>query len=210
MIHIGCLGGTFDPIHCAHLALASCAQQAYALDKILFIPCQQAPYPSPDKPPPTNPSHRLAMLHLACDKQPGWEIDTLELDRDIPSYTINTLCTLSQRHPEAKWHWILGQDAFSSLPSWKNWWKLFQKAHLIVAQRAQALPPPDILLPFKQPSTPHPAPGWSWLEGMQSATASRILRQQANLGTLGSEELPNNVLRYILKNQLYQDRSCKS
>lgn len=129
---IGILGGTFDPIHNAHLLLAREALQQLKLGQIRFIPVNIPPHR--DKPIAT-PSHRKQMIELAIAEKAKFHLDCRELDCDKTSYSINTLKSLRQEFTEDSLSLIVGQDAFNKIDSWKDWQELLDYAHIIVANR---------------------------------------------------------------------------
>ncbi|KFN41402.1 nicotinate-nucleotide adenylyltransferase [Arenimonas oryziterrae] len=125
-------GGTFDPIHLGHLAVAAAARDA--LDaKVYFLPAGDPPHR-----PPTGASaeQRVRMIALAIAEQPGFLLDRRELERSGPSYTVDTLRELrAQLGPDEPLAWLVGDDAFSGLSSWHDWRSLFDLAHFVVAVR---------------------------------------------------------------------------
>lgn len=129
---IGILGGTFDPIHNAHLLLAREALQQLKLGQIRFIPVNIPPHR--DKPIAT-PSHRKKMIELAIAEKAKFHLDYRELDSEETSYSINTLRSLRQEFTEDSLSLIVGQDAFNKIDSWKDWQELLDYAHIIVANR---------------------------------------------------------------------------
>lgn len=134
---IGLLGGSFDPVHRAHIALAESAHDALALDVVQLIPAgnpwQRAPLAADTR-------HRLAMLRLAAKKRPWLQINPIETERSGPTYTIDTLEALS---PDADYYWILGADQLNNFCSWRGWQKITEYVHLVVAERpgSTARPP---------------------------------------------------------------------
>ena len=132
MRSIGILGGTFDPIHNAHLLLAREALQQLKLGQIRFIPVNIPPHR--DKPIAT-PSHRKQMIELAIAGEAKFHLDCRELDCEETSYSINTLKSLRQEFTEDSLSLIVGQDAFNKIDSWKDWQELLDYAHIIVANR---------------------------------------------------------------------------
>jgi len=97
---IGILGGSFDPVHLGHLRLGSEARQAFELDRILFVPAHQSPHKQDQ--PLTETRHRLAMLNMALQGQPGLEVSEIELKRGGLSYTADTLEALRAERPSAE------------------------------------------------------------------------------------------------------------
>jgi nicotinate-nucleotide adenylyltransferase len=132
MISLGLLGGTFDPIHHGHLHLAQAAREQLALTHMLLIPAghpwQRAPQASPEQ--------RLTMAQLAVSEHPQLEVDEREVKRSGPTYTVDTLSELRQHWgADAKLWLILGADAMANLHTWHQWRRLFDYAHVAVANR---------------------------------------------------------------------------
>jgi nicotinate-nucleotide adenylyltransferase len=130
---IGVFGGTFDPVHLGHLVMAEqCREQAH-LDELWFIPAARPPH-KPDQ-ALTPFHHRVEMLSLAVAGCPAFQIDPLEQDRPGPSYTVDTLAALRQRHPDADLHLIVGSDCLPDLPSWREPAKIAEQAGLLIVAR---------------------------------------------------------------------------
>jgi nicotinate-nucleotide adenylyltransferase len=128
----GLLGGTFDPPHAAHVALAQCAMQTLGLDDLLVLPAGQ---PWQRQPAPSAAQHRWAMCQLAFADMPGVVVDDRELRRSGPTYTVDTVRELKQVEPDTEWHLIVGQDQAQRLHTWYQWEELLCLVHLVVAQR---------------------------------------------------------------------------
>ena len=145
---VALLGGTFDPVHFAHLGLADDARRALGVAEVCLVPAGDPPHrPAPG----ASAAHRLAMLRLAVERHPGLEIDDRELRRRGKSYTAITLDDLRAEEPGRPLILILGADAFRGLPSWHRWEELLALAHVAVAARPgdpfdAALP--DALVPL--------------------------------------------------------------
>ena len=130
---IGILGGTFDPVHNAHINLASEVYQSLQLQTVKLIPCL---VPVHRNVPHASPEQRLQMLELAIADQPGLSIDERELHRAEPSFMVHTLDTLRDEYgTEVPLFLILGMDAFNRLESWHDWQRLLKLAHLVVVDR---------------------------------------------------------------------------
>lgn len=130
---IGILGGTFDPVHVAHLRLAHEAWEGLALEQVRLVPNAIPPHRAA---PGASAEQRLAMLQLAVADHPGLAVDERELHRPAPSYTIDTLESLrGELGAGRSLCLILGADAFVLLETWHRWQALFGAAHLVVAHR---------------------------------------------------------------------------
>lgn len=125
-------GGTFDPVHAGHLAVARAARDAFGAT-VSLLPAADPPHrPAPG----ASADERAALLALALDGEPGLALDTRELRRAGPSYTVDTLRELrAELGPDAPLAWLVGDDAFHGLPTWHAWTALPGLAHFIVALR---------------------------------------------------------------------------
>ena len=133
-MRIGLLGGTFNPIHVGHLRAAVEVREAFNLDKLLLIPSANPPHKSADQ--VANAEDRLEMVRLAIKGVPSLEVSDVELNRQGPSYTIETLRYFQDQYgPGSEIHFIVGQDAFSEITTWKSYKELFSTAHFIVMTR---------------------------------------------------------------------------
>lgn len=135
-------GGTFDPVHAGHLAVARAVQAVFDAD-VAFVPAADPPHRAR---PGATAAQRADMLALALADAPGLGIDRREMQRSGPSWTVQTLRELrAERGPGAPLAWVLGADAFRGLPAWHEWEALMPLAHFIVAVRPghalDALPP---------------------------------------------------------------------
>ena len=141
-MRIGLLGGSFDPVHRAHLVLASTALTSLGLDQVQLIPAGQ-PWQRP--PLGASPAHRLAMIKLAVGQAAGLQVNPIEIDRIGPTYTVETLALLPQG-PE--YFWILGADQLENFCTWRDWSTVAGKVQLVVAQRpgSKLAAPPELAL----------------------------------------------------------------
>lgn len=136
-------GGSFNPPHRAHFCIAHAALTAFAPAQMQIIPSGQ-PWQKPHVAPA---EHRVAMLQLAVnDDQTHWRnqhnatypihVNTLEIERDTPSYTIDTLRALRESLPKARLIWLLGSDQLANFHTWRDWRNILNHTHIAVAQRA--------------------------------------------------------------------------
>ena len=131
---IGILGGTFDPIHYGHLRTALDVQQCLALDEVRFIPCGE---PAHRNKPIAEPLQRLAMVRAAIAGQDKFTLDDREIQRNGPSYMVDTLTSLKNDFKSESLCLILGADAFNGLEQWYQWQKIFDLANIVVMQRSE-------------------------------------------------------------------------
>jgi nicotinate-nucleotide adenylyltransferase len=132
---IGLFGGSFDPVHNAHLALARSALRELALDEVRWIPAGQ---PWQKTRSLTDAAHREAMVALAIEGEPRFVLDPIELRRPGPSYMLDTVRALQLAQPAAQWFLLLGQDQYAGLPTWHGANELVKLVTLAVAGRPGA------------------------------------------------------------------------
>jgi nicotinate-nucleotide adenylyltransferase len=130
-VRTGILGGTFDPIHVAHLHTAECALHQAGLDRVLIVPAGD-PWQKSGR-DVTPGKHRLEMCRLAIAMADGLEVDLRELDRDGPTYTIETLGTFPE---DEELFLILGSDSLASIETWHRWQEVLERVTLVEAPRA--------------------------------------------------------------------------
>ncbi len=130
---LGLLGGTFNPIHNGHLAIAAEVRQSLQLDRVLFIPAPEPPHKSVAGAVPFET--RCAMLEGALGSLPGFSCSDIEGKRSGKSYSVHTLEQLQQDQPGADLFFIIGMDSFRDLPTWFEWRRLVDLAHLVVLCR---------------------------------------------------------------------------
>ena len=211
---IGLLGGSFDPVHMAHLALGQAAITALKLDQLVLIPAGHAWQKGGNQ---ADGRPRLAMLRLAIASLPAsteashWKIDEQEVNRNGPSYTIDTLKALREHYgPDDALILVLGSDQFRNLDTWHDWQHLLDYAHLAVTQR-ERVPlsdlPPDIeklLAARGTGSLPDTPAGSIMFFRMPPVPLSATqLRKQLAAGQPVSGLLPMGVEAYIRRHGLY-------
>jgi nicotinate-nucleotide adenylyltransferase len=130
---IGIYGGTFDPVHHAHLILARLALERFALERIVFVPTRLSPHKNDSV---ATPETRLQMLRSAIEGEAQFEVDDCELQREPPSYTIDTVEKLRQKYQGAHLFLLIGDDNLAGLPSWRGFEDLRHMVTFVVLQRA--------------------------------------------------------------------------
>ncbi|CBL44030.1 Cytidylyltransferase [gamma proteobacterium HdN1] len=207
---IGILGGTFDPIHYGHLRLAWEALQGLALDHVRLIPCHVPPHRGD---PAGAAHHRLAMVELACADTTGFVVDARELEKNSPSYSVETLQALRKQFgPERPLVFLMGMDAFCGFCNWHQWQEILELCHLWVGHRpGSQLPdiqhPAGLLLQERGATQGSLAWTPSGRIHVQETVALDIsatyLRQQMQHGQSPRFLLPESVHRYIQQQRLY-------
>jgi nicotinate-nucleotide adenylyltransferase len=182
-------GGTFDPIHIAHLRMAEEAARKFDLDRVIFIPAGNPPHK--DASGVTPYEDRLAMVKLACAGIPKFEVSEIERSSER-SYTVNTLDRFRVcLAPEDRLFFLIGADAFEDLESWQRWRDVVQLAEFIVVSRpgiSYHIPPGAKVLP---------------LDDVQLPTASTVIRAKLATGE-PTPEVPASVREFIAKRGLYR------
>lgn len=129
---VGILGGTFDPVHFGHLRPAVEVRAALGLEQVRLIPARVSPLRDT---PAASGAQRLAMLRAAVGDATDLVVDGRELDRPGPSYTADTLASLAADLPDARFHLIMGADAFAAFEHWDRWREILERAHVVVTRR---------------------------------------------------------------------------
>lgn len=132
-MRLAVFGGSFDPVHRGHLAVADAARRHLRPDHLLWVPARHAPH-KPGQ-PPAPAADRVALLELALADRPGEELCLLELERPGPSYTVDTLEALRQQHPGAELNLVLGADSLGHLGTWKDLGRILELAGLALVPR---------------------------------------------------------------------------
>lgn len=206
---IGLLGGSFDPVHVGHLALARAAQSALRLDEVRFVPAGEAWQKGGAV---ASATARVAMLRAALAGHAHWSIDECEVRRPGPSYTIDTLRELrAALGPDPALVLLLGGDQFRNLGTWRAFTELPQWCHIAVTQRGPgalgSAPAPLATLLAQRGSdalTDAPAGSIVFFTMPPVAVSSSGIRAQIARGERPPELLPPGVLDYIERNSLYR------
>jgi nicotinate-nucleotide adenylyltransferase len=194
---IGILGGTFDPIHYGHLAIAEEARVLLQFDRVLFVPAAQQPFKHGGH--VATPAQRLEMTRLACAGNPAFAVSPIEIERQGPSYTVDTLKALHKAGP-GELHFILGTDAAVELHRW-------HAAHEIIAlARIVAVGRPGVGLDraVLDRGLPGLAQRLTLLEGPGLDISSSILRGRVAAGYPIRYQTPDLVVEYITAHGLYR------
>ncbi|MET0590472.1 MAG: nicotinate-nucleotide adenylyltransferase [Naasia sp.] len=187
---IGVMGGTFDPIHNGHLVAASEVAQSFGLDEVIFVPTGQ-PW---QKRVVTPAEHRYLMTVVATASNPRFTVSRVDIDRQGPTYTIDTLRDLTAAHPDADLFFITGADAIKQIVGWKDVEKLWELAHFVAVSR-----PGHVVSVSELPSR-----HVSWLEIPALAISSTDCRSRVSRGSTVWYLVPDGVVQYISKHDLYR------
>jgi nicotinate-nucleotide adenylyltransferase len=130
---IALYGGTFDPVHDGHLAVARSLVELLALDGLLFVPAHIAPHKR--SAPPTSPWHRHAMLALATQDEEGFRVSSIELDAPERPYTVETVARLRDEFVGARLFYVMGADSWAEIATWREWERLLEMCDHVVVTR---------------------------------------------------------------------------
>jgi nicotinate-nucleotide adenylyltransferase len=190
---LGILGGSFNPPHRGHIELARCALRELELAGVLLMPARVSPgKPVGEERHPAPPEHRLEMCRLATAGVEGVAASALEIEREGPSYTVDTLKALHDRHPATALTFILGADVAATLPTWHEAAELPGLARFAVARRADVEHPPDpagfAIVHLRMPMID---------------VSSSLVRERVRRGLPVQELVGAPVAAYIAKHGLY-------
>lgn len=197
---IGILGGSFDPIHNGHLAIAMSAYRDFKLDEIWLIPAGHSPNKDEDK--MTSAAVRAEMVALAAQDIPHFKLSTYEIDKEGTSYTYLTLSDFKEQYPDTTFYFIMGADSLDYFDEWRHPEIICQKATILVAVRD------DMDLDDIQEKIAHIKEQFHAeiypLSCAKVDISSSEIRADLAKGIIPTEELPKAVADYICANNLYQ------
>lgn len=191
---IGVMGGTFDPIHHGHLVAASEVADRFDLDEVLFVPTGQ-PWQKAGR-LITPAEDRYLMTVIATASNPRFSVSRVDIDRDGPTYTIDTLKDLREQYPNEQLYFITGADALASIMSWHDWEEMFELAEFVGVTRPGYELRED-MLPADIQERVH------LVEIPAMAISSTGCRERASQGRPVWYLVPDGVVQYIAKNDLY-------
>jgi nicotinate-nucleotide adenylyltransferase len=198
-LRLGVLGGTFDPPHIAHLILAEEARLALGLGQVLFVPAG-APWRKAGQELSAR-GDRLAMVRLAVGDNPHFAVSTVEIERDGPSYTAETLAALhEQLGGDSEFFFILGQDSLVDLPNWRQPQQIISLARLAVATRTAWEPGQAEALEKELPGISQRV---VWLDMPRIDISSTAVRERVREGLSIRYWVPPAVEEYIREHGLY-------
>jgi nicotinate-nucleotide adenylyltransferase len=206
------MGGTFDPIHLGHLRAAENAREGLGLDEVRFLPAQVPPHRAA---PASSARDRYAMVALATALNPHFVADDLELRREGPSYTVDTIARLRDERPGDAVVLIVGSDTFPELPTWKDHDRLLQMCTIAVVTRpedgreeggqqpAGGLGGPESPPSFEERARIHSARAED-VPGPGLAVSATDIRRRVKEGLSIRYLVPETVADYIAKRGLYR------
>jgi nicotinate-nucleotide adenylyltransferase len=196
---VGLFGGTFDPPHVGHLILASEAQSQLDLTRVLWTVTPDPPHKQDQS--ITSLEHRLAMVKLAIQDEPSFELSDIELSRPGPHYTVDTIRLLAQENPNAEIVPIIGGDSLNDLPTWHKPKELLYAAHWVGVMRR---PGEETNLEALEQELPGISAKVHYVEAPLLEIASREIRERAAQGKPFRYYLPESVYEYIERHHLYK------
>lgn len=188
------MGGTFDPIHNGHLVAASEVAYRFQLDQVVFVPTGQ-PWQKAGR-DVTAAEHRYLMTMVATASNPRFTVSRVDIDREGPTYTIDTLRDLRELFPDAELYFITGADSLASIMSWRDWEVMLEMANFVGVTRPGYELSKD-MLPLESQN------GIELIEIPAMAISSTDCRERAGEGKPVWYLVPDGVVQYIAKNNLY-------
>jgi nicotinate-nucleotide adenylyltransferase len=188
-VRVGIFGGSFDPVHLGHLALAREALTRLKLDRLRFVPARVQPLKVSGA--EAAPEDRVAMLRLAVEGEPRFLVDARELERPGPSFTVDTLRALRAEGPSDELFLLLGADAAREMPRWRAAQEVEALASIVVIPRLGA---PAVAL----------QPGWATLDIRPPGISATAVREAVARGASIDQMVPRPVAEYIRTHGLYQ------
>lgn len=198
---IGIIGGSFNPIHIAHLIIADRFVDQLSLDACYFVPAFQSPFKVGDT-GLASPADRVAMVSLATEQHPKFHVSTVEVDREGISYTIDTLRALSQQFPDASLHLLIGSDQAIEFVRWKDWQDICRIAQLCIVRRPFLLTPEQEQRMTEQLTIDGRAP--IWIQAPLLEISSTDIRNRVADGKSINYQTVKAVRDYIDEKKLYR------
>jgi nicotinate-nucleotide adenylyltransferase len=195
---VGLLGGTFDPIHHGHLAIAEEARESLGLERVLFVPSATPPHKL--ERPVTDAADRVAMVRLAVAGNPAFAVSDAEVERGGASYTVDTLALLRREGIVDPW-FVLSSEALAGFPGWRRPERILELARLAVVPRGgfESLDPAWVDDHFPGRGT-----RVAFLDGPLLPISGSVVRRRAAAGRSVRYLVPEAVAAYIAHHRLYQ------
>ena len=199
---IGVLGGSFDPLHYGHLILAEQIRQEAELDKVILIPAYVNPFK--EEVPPADGHHRLEMLRLAAGDHPFFGISDIELKREGPSYTYDTLAALKEKdYPDDELFFIMGTDSFYKLEHWHKAEELIENFGFLIGMR-KGYDEEELKATISRLQQKYPLRA-EYIRIPELEISSTDIKQRIRAGKSVRFLLPDACISYIREHELYLD-----
>jgi nicotinate-nucleotide adenylyltransferase len=196
-MNLGILGGTFDPIHYAHLFIAEEARARLELQRVIFVPNAVSPFKTEGEITPAE--HRFEMARLAVADNPAFEVSRIEIDRPPPSFTVETLRELAALHSGAELYFITGADAAAEIEAWREPDEVLRLARVVVATRP-GFPLHEVRSRLKRATLER----IDFMECVGIDLAATDLRDRVRQGLPLRYLTPDVVIDYLNANRLYE------
>jgi nicotinate-nucleotide adenylyltransferase len=194
-VKIGIFGGTFDPIHLGHLRAAENARETLRLDSVHFVPVGAPPHRTG---PRSTTIDRYAMVALATAAHPGFVASDVEIRREGPSYTIDTVLAFREAFPQDELVLIVGSDTYAEIPTWRDPDRIFSHCHIAVVHRPGESPkPPEKAFDVASQRV-------SWVETAGLPISATDVRRRVSQGQSPRYLVSDAVADYIQKRALYR------
>lgn len=192
------MGGTFDPIHHGHLVAGSEVADRFNLDMVIFVPTGQ-PWQKADR--KVSPAEdRYLMTVIATASNPRFHVSRVDIERGGDTYTVDTLSDIREEYPDADLFFITGADALAQIVTWRDWEKMFDLAHFVGVTRPGYELDDDIIPEVHKDRV-------SLVDIPAMAISSTDCRERAGAGHPVWYLVPDGVVQYISKRQMYQQES---
>jgi nicotinate-nucleotide adenylyltransferase len=195
-MRIGVFGGTFDPVHDGHVGPVAAAAERFRLDRVIWVPARLSPHKGAA---PTDARHRVAMLALATAGRPDWSLSFDELDRDPPSYTVDTLRGLSARFLKDELWLLMGTEALAGFGRWREPEEILRLARVAAFHRE-----PFVGERLHVPDVPGIRNRLEVFDGGSFKISATDLRNDLARGGAAAGRVPGPVAEYITKHRLYR------
>ena len=195
-MRIGVFGGTFDPVHNGHVLPVEAAAMKFQLRRVVYVPARLSPHKHAA---PTDPRHRVAMLALAIQGRPDWSIDLEELDREPPSYTVDTLAAIQDRQPDDELWLLMGTELLAGFARWKQPEEILRIARLAAFHRE-----PYVGDRLELPEVAGLSDRLSVFDAGSVRISATAIRNDLAAGKGLGGRVPGPVAEYITKHGLYK------
>ena len=197
-MRLGVFGGTFDPPHLAHLILAELACDQQGLDSMLWVPAGEPPHKRDWR--VTSVQHRVEMVRHCIEDNASFRLSLVDVERTGPHFTVDTLKLLTEQYPAAELFLVIGGDSLHDLPSWHSPSAVLQYANLLVMKRPNS--PVDVELLETQ--LPEIRQRTIFIDAPLIDISGRDIRTRVSQGRSIRYLVPESVVRYILRHNLYR------